>query len=40
MLADNANKRGRFLGKIIPTELETDLETIYRLYAEAGVDIR
>ena len=39
MMADNANKRGRFLAKIIPSNLEEDIATIQRLYLEAGIDI-
>lgn len=39
MLSDVPNKKGRFLGKIIPTDLATDLATIQRLYAEAGVEL-
>lgn len=39
MLADNTARRGRFLGKIQPTNLREDLERIQALYSEAGIEI-
>lgn len=39
MMADNINKRGRFLAKITPSNLKEDIATIQRLYLEAGIDI-
>lgn len=39
MLSDTKNKKGRFLGKIIPTDLHTDLLEIQRLYQQAGIYI-
>lgn len=39
MLADNRQKRGRFLGKIMPGELQSDLLYIQKLYQEAGIEL-
>lgn len=39
MMSDNKSCRGRFLGKIIPSDLQQDLKTIQRLYAEAGIEV-
>lgn len=39
MLADNASRRGRFIGRIAPTNLPDDLAKIQALYKEAGIDI-
>lgn len=40
MISDNANKQGRFLGKIMPTDLTTDLQQIRELYLANGVDVK
>lgn len=37
MLSDLPNKKGRFLGKIMPSDMSTDLAEIQRLYAQAGI---
>jgi hypothetical protein len=39
MMADNVACRGRFLGKVMPTDLQENLLTIQKLYHEAGIDI-
>lgn len=40
MISDNANQQGRFLGKIIPSELDADLKLIRELYLKEGVDVK
>ena len=39
MRSDNQQQRGRFLAKIQPTELQSDLLLIQKLYQEVGVHI-
>lgn len=39
MLADNASRKGRFIGKIQPHNLREDLERIQALYSEVGIEI-
>ena len=39
MLADNTSRRGRFLGRIQPTNLKDDLLQIQALYKAAGIEV-
>ncbi|ENW04037.1 1-acyl-sn-glycerol-3-phosphate acyltransferase [Acinetobacter beijerinckii] len=40
MYANARTKQGGILGKIYPTDLQTDLEKIKELYAEFGIDVK
>ncbi|MFA2914515.1 1-acyl-sn-glycerol-3-phosphate acyltransferase [Acinetobacter pittii] len=40
MYANARSKQGGILGKIYPTDLQKDLETIKELYAQFGIDVK
>ena len=40
MYANARSKQGGILGKIYPTDLQKDLETIKELYAQFDIDVK
>ncbi|SSS88333.1 acyltransferase [Acinetobacter baumannii] len=40
MYANARTKKGGILGKIYPTDLQKDLETIKELYAQYDIDVK